>query len=70
MNVEQRSDSRERQPACIEFGGFGDLIVTNFPDNASSRHPLGFEVVDDGGSVDAISSGEHINRKTTSTEFR
>ena len=62
MYAERRSDSRERQSACIEFRGLGDLVVREFPDNASSRHPLGIEVVDDGGSVDAISDCENINR--------
>ena len=65
-----RSDSRERQPACVEFGGLDDLAVTKFPDNASSRYPLGVEVMDDRGSVDAITDCDLANRETTSIEFR
>jgi hypothetical protein len=36
MYTERRSDSCERQPVSVEFGGLVDLVVTEFPDNASS----------------------------------
>lgn len=62
MHAEVCSDSRERQSACIELGGSDDRVVAKFPDNASSRNPLGIEVVDDRSSVDAVSDGEHVNR--------
>ena len=62
MHAERRSDSRKRQSACIEFRSLGDIVVREFPDSLSSRHPLGIEVMYDGGSVDAISERENINR--------
>ena len=62
MYAKCRSDSRERQTAYEDFGGLDDLVVTKFPDNASSGRALGIEVMDDRGSVDAISDCEHINR--------
>ena len=70
MHTECRSDSCERQPAFVEFSGFEDLVVTKFPDNAPSRYPLGVEVMDDRGSMDAIPDCELIDRWTMSIEFR
>ena len=61
MHAEVCSDFRERQTACIELAGIDDRVVTKSPGDVSSRNLLGIEVVDDRGSVDAISDGEHIN---------
>jgi hypothetical protein len=51
MHTECRSDSCERKPAFVEFGGFEDLVVTKFPNNPSFRYPLGVEAMDDRGSM-------------------
>jgi len=70
MHVEHCSNCRERQSACIEFGGIGDMKVSKFPDSASSGHVLDDEVMDDRGSMDVITDGEHLDRNSTSIEFR
>jgi hypothetical protein len=70
MHTECRSDSCERQSAFVEFGGFENLVVTKFPDNALSQYPFGVEVMDDRGSMYAIPDCELIDRWTTSKEFR
>ena len=70
MHAERRSDSCERQPAFVEFGGLVDLVVTEFPDNTSSWNPSFVEVMDHSGSVDVTSDCNFANRETTSIEFR
>ena len=61
MHAEVCGAFRERQTTGRKLTGFDELVVTQSPRDMSSRNLLSMEAVNDLGSMNAISDGEHIN---------
>lgn len=68
MHRELARHDRERRALLIAFGGQGDAVVAHLSDVTSTSDPCLVEVVDHRRSMDLISTGERVNRRTASIE--
>ena len=66
MHAELSRHERERRALFVPCGRHGNRFVGHLADDAPSRDAGSVEVVDDGGPVNFVETGESVDRRTSS----
>ena len=69
MHFELAGHDRERRALFVPRRGKGNGLVVHLADHSPSRDAGPVEVVDDGGPMNLVPTGETVDRRTLSVEL-